>query len=75
MLPALRNRIFQDDLHRGYCTACNTLATTEHVIWECPEHAAARFEELADIPVADQTNTSEDWVIPHDRPPPTVRLL
>ncbi|KAG0415548.1 hypothetical protein HPB47_007273 [Ixodes persulcatus] len=75
MLPALRHRIFQDDPQQGYCTACNTLATTQHVIWECPEHAAARFEALADIPVADQPNTFEDWVIPQDKPPPTVRLL
>ncbi|KAG0432795.1 hypothetical protein HPB47_020512, partial [Ixodes persulcatus] len=42
MPPALRNRIFQDDPHQGYCTASNTLATKQHVIWECPEHAAAR---------------------------------
>ncbi|KAG0414663.1 hypothetical protein HPB47_008155 [Ixodes persulcatus] len=75
MLPALCNRIFQDDPQQGYCTACNTLATTQHVIWECTEHAAARFEALADIPVADQLNTFEDWVIPQDKPPPTVRLL
>ncbi|KAG0432770.1 hypothetical protein HPB47_020528 [Ixodes persulcatus] len=75
MLPALLNRIFQEDPQQGYCTACNTLATTQHVIWECPEHAAARFKALADIPVADQPNTSEDWVIPQDKPPPTVRLL
>ncbi|KAM7308603.1 hypothetical protein ISCGN_012237 [Ixodes scapularis] len=52
-----------------------TLATTQHVIWKCPEHAAARFEALADIPVAEQPNTFEDWVIPQDKPPPTVRLL
>ncbi|KAG0411911.1 hypothetical protein HPB47_010937 [Ixodes persulcatus] len=75
MLPALRHRIFKDDPQQGYCTACNTLATTQHVIWECPEHASARFEALADIPVADQPNTFEDWVIPQDKPPPTVRLL
>ncbi|KAG0432402.1 hypothetical protein HPB47_020866, partial [Ixodes persulcatus] len=61
MLPALRNRIFQDDPHQGYCTACNTLATTQHA--------------LADIPVADQPNTFEDWVIPRDKPPPTLQLL
>ncbi|KAG0415092.1 hypothetical protein HPB47_007731 [Ixodes persulcatus] len=75
MLPALRHRIFKDDPQQGYCTACNTLATTQHVIWECPEHAAARFEALADIPVVDQHNTFEYWVIPQDKPPPTVRLL
>ncbi|KAG0420004.1 hypothetical protein HPB47_003740 [Ixodes persulcatus] len=51
-LLALRNRIFQDAPQQGYCTACNTLATTQHVIWECPDHAAARFEALADIPQA-----------------------
>ncbi|KAG0431316.1 hypothetical protein HPB47_021913 [Ixodes persulcatus] len=75
MLPALRNRIFQDNPQQGYCTACNTLATTQHVIWECPEHAAARFKVLADIPVADQPNTFEDWVSPQDKLPPTVRVL
>ncbi|KAM7287088.1 hypothetical protein ISCGN_030782 [Ixodes scapularis] len=75
MLPALRNRIFQDEPQQDYCTACNTLATTQHVIWECPEHAAACFKALADIPVADQPNTFEDWVIPQDKPLPTVRLL
>ncbi|KAG0410435.1 hypothetical protein HPB47_012454 [Ixodes persulcatus] len=75
MLPALRHRIFKDDPQQGYCTACNTFATTQHVIWECPEHAAARFEALADIPLADQPNTFEDWVITQDKPPPTVRLL
>ncbi|KAG0420642.1 hypothetical protein HPB47_003364 [Ixodes persulcatus] len=75
VLPALRNRIFQDDPQRGYCTARNTLATTQHVVWECPEHAAARFEALADIPAADQPNTFEDWAIPRDKSPPTVRLL
>ncbi|KAG0416389.1 hypothetical protein HPB47_006453, partial [Ixodes persulcatus] len=61
MLPALRHRVFQDDPQQGYCTACNTLATTQHVIWECPEH--------------DQPNIFEEWVIPQDKPPPTVRLL
>ncbi|KAG0420991.1 hypothetical protein HPB47_003102 [Ixodes persulcatus] len=75
MLPTLRNRIFQDDPQQGYCTACSTLATTQHVIWECPEHAAARFEALADAPVARQPNTFEGWVIPQDKPPPTVLLL
>ncbi|KAG0445742.1 hypothetical protein HPB47_013696, partial [Ixodes persulcatus] len=75
MLPALRNRIFQDDPQQGYCTACNTLATTQHVIWEYSEHAAARLEALADTPVADQSDTFEVWVIPQDKPPPTVRLL
>ncbi|KAG0443076.1 hypothetical protein HPB47_015313, partial [Ixodes persulcatus] len=67
MLPALRNRIFQDDPQQGYCTVCNTLATTQHVIWEYPEHAEARFEALANIPEADQPNIFEDWVIPQDR--------
>ncbi|KAG0430803.1 hypothetical protein HPB47_022368, partial [Ixodes persulcatus] len=75
MLPALRNCIFKDDPQHGYCTACNTLATTQHFIWEYPEHAAARFEALADIPLPDQPNTFEDWVIPQDKPPTTVRLL
>ncbi|KAG0425272.1 hypothetical protein HPB47_027549 [Ixodes persulcatus] len=74
-MPAGVSRIFKDDPQQGYCTACNILATTQHVIWECPEHAAARFKALADIPVADQPNTFEDWVIPQDKPPPTVRLL
>ncbi|KAG0443609.1 hypothetical protein HPB47_014720 [Ixodes persulcatus] len=75
MLPALRNRVFQDDPHQGFCTACNTLATTQHVAWECPEHASARFNALADIPVADRPSTFEDRVIPQDMPPPTFRLL
>ncbi|KAG0426354.1 hypothetical protein HPB47_026524 [Ixodes persulcatus] len=75
MMPALRNRIFQDDPHQGYYKACITLAPTQHVMWECPEHAAARFEALADIPVTDQPNTFEDWMIPQDKQPPAVRLL
>ncbi|KAG0410645.1 hypothetical protein HPB47_012224 [Ixodes persulcatus] len=49
--------------------------SAEPVIWECPEHAAARFDTLADISAADQPNTFEDWVIPQDKPPPTVRRL
>lgn len=43
-----------------------------HVTWEFPEHAAARFDALANIPVADRPNAFEDW----DQPPPAaVRLL
>ncbi|KAG0429940.1 hypothetical protein HPB47_023149 [Ixodes persulcatus] len=72
MLPAQRNRIFQDAAYQGYCTACNTLVTTQHVTWECTEYAATRFEALAVVPVADQPNTFEDPVIPEDKPPPTV---
>ncbi|KAG0433347.1 hypothetical protein HPB47_020003 [Ixodes persulcatus] len=65
----------RDDPHQGYCKACNTLATTQQVIWECPEPAAASFEALVYIPIADQPNIFEDWVIPQDKPPPTVRLV
>ncbi|KAG0423989.1 hypothetical protein HPB47_000244 [Ixodes persulcatus] len=52
MLPALRNRIFQDDPQEGYCSACNTLATTQHVIWEfrqvgdSPEQIVTRFRSV-----------------------------
>ncbi|KAG0425921.1 hypothetical protein HPB47_026914, partial [Ixodes persulcatus] len=39
------------------------------------QHPSDDAARLGFIPVADQPNTFEDWVISRDKPPPTVRLL
>ena len=75
LLPAQRHRIFQNAPHHGYCTLCGTLATTRHVFWVCPKYAKARSAGMTAIPEPQRPNTFEDWVVPQDKPPPTVRLL
>ncbi|KAG0433240.1 hypothetical protein HPB47_020091 [Ixodes persulcatus] len=77
MLPALRHRIFKDDPHQGYCSACNTLATT---LYTSPGSSPSTLR-LASMPWLTsrwQTNLTPSRTAgaPQDKPPPAaVRLL